>query len=186
MFDIELFLREKANPIYKAWYAVWVHWWPLWRKMHSGRKIQQKWEQFNLVSEGQSFLDYGCGTGCFTLSAAKIVGMKGQVYALDCFPQQLRIVQERARKAGLTNIETILSDNKTGLPDECIDIIWVCDVLHEIKQKRAILEELHRVLKRDGALAVYDGMKDRILGYTAGLFSLSGQDGKLLKFVKMG
>ncbi|GAI42711.1 unnamed protein product [marine sediment metagenome] len=27
-------------------------------------------------------------------------------------------------EVGLSNIETILSDNKTSLPDECIDIVW--------------------------------------------------------------
>ncbi len=123
MSDIELFFKERLNPLYKAHYAVWVYWWPLWRSIYSRRSIQRKWQQLNLVKEGQTFLDYGCGTGCFVISAARITGMKGKVYALDCFPRQLEIVKERARKEGLTNIETILSDYKTGLPDECIDTI---------------------------------------------------------------
>jgi len=181
---IEEFLREKLNPIYRAHYALWVHWWPLWRSMYSGRNIQRKWEQLNLVEEGQYFLDYGCGTGDFAIPAAKIVGARGKVYALDCFPRQLKIVEEKAKKEGLSNIETILSDNETGLPDECIDIIWVCDALHEVRQKRAVLEELHRVLKRGCVLAIYDGMKDKVLNYTKGLFWLDVNDGKFLKFVK--
>ncbi len=111
--------------------------------------------------------------------------MVGKVYALDCFPRQLKIVEERSRKQGLTNIETILSDNRTGLPDECIDIVWMCDVFHEVTQRRAVLEELHRVLRREGVLAIYDGMKDRVLNYTTGLFSLTGRDGKLLRFAKI-
>jgi len=183
--DIELFIREKLNPVYGGWYAVWVYWWPLWRAIHSGRTIQRKWRQCNLVKEGQSFLDYGCGTGDFTIPAARIVGIKGKVYALDCFPRQLRIVEKKAKKKGITNIETILSDNKVGLPDECIDVIWMCDVLHEIKQKRAVLEELYRVLRKEGTLAIYDGMKGRVLSYVTGLFSLEEKDGKLFKFVKV-
>ncbi len=183
---IELFIKERLNPVYRAWYVVWVYWWPLWRAVYSRQSIRRKWEQFNLVAEGQSFLDYGCGTGCFTIPAAKIVGSKGKVYALDCFPRQLEIVEKRAKKERLNNIETILSDNKTGLPDECIDVIWMCDVFHEIKQKPAVLEELHRILKTDGALVIYDGMKDTVLNYTGGLFSLSKKDSKLLKFVKIG
>jgi len=183
--DIELFFKQKLKPLYKAHYAVWVHWWPLWRDIYSGQNIQRKWKQFNLVKEGQTFLDYGCGTGSFTILAARIVGMKGKVYALDCFPRQLEIVKERARKEGLTNIETILSDNRTGLPDECIDIIWMCDVLHEVEQRRAVLEELHRVLTREGVLAIYDGMRDKVLSYTTGLFSLTGGDGKFLRLAKI-
>ena len=184
MFDIELFVKEKLSPIYKAHYAVWVYWWPLWRSIYSGRGIQRKWKQFNLIQEGQAFLDYGCGTGSFTIPAARIVGEKGKVYALDCFPRQLEIVEEKSRKEGLANIETILSDNGTGLPDECLDVVWMCDVFHEIKQRRAVLEELHRVLKARGTLAIYDGMKDGVLSYTEGLFSLNGGDDKLLTFMK--
>lgn len=185
MPNIELFSKEKLPPLYKAYYTTWVYWWPLWRSIYSGRCIQRKWKQFNLVKEGQTFLDYGCGPGCFVIPAAKIVGIRGKVYALDCFPRQLKIVRERARKEGLTNIETILSDGKTGLPDECIDTIWMCDVLHEVKQRRAVLEELHRVLRRDGILAIHDGMREKVLSYTTGLFSLIGRDGKLLRFAKI-
>ena len=182
---IERFTEEKLNPIYRAHYALWIHWWPLWRSIYTGRNIQRKWEQFSLVKEGQYFLDYGCGTGDFSIPAARIVGKRGKVYALDCFPRQLKIVGEKSRKARLSNIETILSNNKTGLPDECIDIVWMCDVFHEIEQRRAVLEEMHRLLKGEGVLAIYDGMRDRVLSYTAGLFSLTGKDGKLLKFAKI-
>lgn len=129
-------------------------------------------------------LDYGCGTGDFTIPAAKIVGSAGKVCALDCFPRQLRIVKARASKEGLSNIKVILSDLETGLPDESVDIIWMCDVFHEMRQKRAVLEELHRVLKKDGILAIHDGMKDRIFSYTDGLFSLNGKHGNLFRLVK--
>jgi len=184
LFDIERFLEEKLNPIYRAYYALWVYWWPLWRRI-SGRDILRQWEQVNLVKEGQTFLDYGCGTGDFAIPAARIVGIKGKVYALDYFLRQLKIVNERAKKAGLTNIETILSDSKTGLPDESVDLIWVCDVLHEITEKRAVLEELHRVLRSDGVLAIHDSMRDEILSYTTNLFSLTERGDKFFKFSKI-
>ncbi|MFC2010732.1 class I SAM-dependent methyltransferase [Chloroflexota bacterium] len=184
MFDIERFIGEKLNPLYKAHYAIWVYWWPVWRRI-SGRNILRKWEQDNLIQEGQTFLDYGCGTGSFVIPAAKIVGKRGKVYALDCFPRQLEIVKEKSRKEGLYNIETILSESNTGLSDECIDVIWMCDVLHEIKERRAVLEELHRVLRKEGTLAIHDGMKDRTLSYTADLFFLNGRDNKFLRFTKI-
>ena len=181
---IERFLDEKLNPVYRAHYALWVYWWPLWRSLYSGRAIRRLWDQYNLVQEGQFLLDYGCGTGDFTIPAAKIIGSAGKVYALDCFPRQLRIVKARAHKEGLSNIEVILSDLETGLPNECVDIIWICDVFHEVRQKLAVLQELHRVLKKDGILAIHDGMKDRVLNYTDGLFFLNGKHGNLFRFVK--
>ncbi len=184
MFDIERFLEEKLNPVFRAYYALWGYWWPLWRSM-SGRNILQKWEQVSLVSEGQTFLDYGCGTGDFTIPAARIVGTQGKVYALDYFPRQLEIVDEKSEREELTNIETILSNSQTGLPDESVDVIWMCDVLHEIKERRAVLEELHRILRGQGVLAIHDGMRDEVLSYTSGLFSLIGRDEKLLRFAKV-
>lgn len=57
--------------------------------------------------------------------------------------------------------------------------------MHEVKERRAVLEELHRVLRREGVLAIYDGMGDRVLSYTTDLFSLTGRDGKFLRFAKI-
>jgi ubiquinone/menaquinone biosynthesis C-methylase UbiE len=185
LFDIERFLEEKLNPVYRAHYALWVYWWPLWRSF-TARGIVRQWSQYNLVQEGQTILDYGCGTGDFTIPAAKRVHEKGKVYALDYFPRQLEIVVKRSKKIGLGNIETILSDRETGLPDESVDVVWMCDVLHEIKERRMVLEELHRVLKRDGILAIHDGMGDRALEYTAELFSLIVKDRKFLGLAKIG
>ena len=185
MSEVERFLMKKLNPIYRTHYTIWVHWWPLWRDIFSRPTIMKKWEQIALVQEGQTFLDYGCGTGSFTIPAARIVGTKGKVYALDCFLRQLEIVKKKSQREGLNNIETISSDCQTGLPDGCVDIVWMCDVLHEVKERRAALEELHRVLKEDGVLAIYDGMRGKVFSYTIGLFDLTWRDGKLFRFTKI-
>ncbi|MFC2012270.1 class I SAM-dependent methyltransferase [Chloroflexota bacterium] len=184
MFDIERFLEERLNPLFRAHYAIWVHWWPLWRSI-SGRSMLQKWQEWDLVREGQTFLDYGCGTGDFTIPAAKMVSDTGKVYALDYFSRQLEIVTRRSVKKGLTNIETIHSDYETGLPDESVDVVWLCDVLHEVKERRAVLEELHRVLKRDGLLALHDGMGDKAIEFTEGLFSVISREGKFFTFSRI-
>jgi ubiquinone/menaquinone biosynthesis C-methylase UbiE len=182
--DIEIFLKEKLHPVYRVWYGAWIYWWPLWRSFISGPSILKKWTEFGLVKEGQYFLDFGCGTGDFSIPAARIVGVKGKVFALDCNPNQLKIVEKKARKAGINNITTILSEEKAYLPNESIDIVWMCDVLHEIRNKREVLEKVHSMLKTRGTLIVYDGLKDKVLNYSDGLFTLEKQDGKLLKFLK--
>lgn len=184
MSDFERYVKLNMHPLYAAHYALWVYWWPWWRRLSSGG-ILRKWERSNLVREGQAVLDYGCGAGSFTIPAARIVGKAGKVYALDCFSRQLEIVQGNARKAGLDNVKTILSDNGIRLSDKSIDVIWMCDVLHELEDRRLALEELHRVLKEDGTLAIYDSMKDGILNYTDGLFSPTDKDGKFYRFSKL-
>ena len=93
--------------------------------------------------------------------------------------------EERSKKERLGNIETMLSEREIELPDECIDVIWMCDVLHEITERRAVLEELHRVLRNEGVLAIYDGMREKALGYTTDLFSLTERDDKFFRFAKI-
>ena len=35
------------------------------------------------IKRGKTVLDFGCGSGTYTIPAAKIVGKEGKVYALD-------------------------------------------------------------------------------------------------------
>ena len=110
------------------------------------------------VREGQTVLDYGCGPGTFTLPSARIVGKEGRLYALEVRSSVLEHVKDRARNEGLANIETVLSDSSkpdTGLQDESVDAILVYDVIHEIDDRLGLLQELHRVLRRDGFLSIF-------------------------------
>lgn len=140
------------------------------------------------IREGQTVLDFGCGPGSYTIPAAQIVGEKGKVYALDIHPLAIESVSKRVEKERLGNIETILSDRDTGLPDESVDVVLLYDTIHHIRDKRALLKELHRVLKRDGFLSVSDhrlkGDKTLEVVEGNGLFSLREQDKGLFNFKK--
>ena len=141
------------------------------------------------IGEGQKMLDFGCGIGSYTFPAAKLVGEKGKIYALDKQPLAIKKVGERAKKLGFNNIETILSDGDTGLPDENIDVILLYGVLPEIENKESLLKELYRVLKQDGYLSTrfcFRIKKEEILEIMEGtnLFSLREQRGHILNFSK--
>ncbi|HEY40620.1 MAG TPA: methyltransferase domain-containing protein [Dehalococcoidia bacterium] len=110
------------------------------------------------IRDRQMVLDYGCGPGTFTLAAAGIVGKDGKVYALDVRPRALERIREKAGSEKIENIETILMDTTgfaTGLSDETIDVILLYDVFHDIKDRRGLLQELHRVLRPEGILSVF-------------------------------
>ena len=136
------------------------------------------------IKEGQTVLDFGCGSGSYAIPAARTVGEKGRIYALDIHPLAAKAVEHRARKEGLTNITTILSDRDTGLPDASIDIVLLYDTIHQIGDKRALLEELCRVMKPKGLLSILvERMKvEDVLEITekGGSFSLRDQQGSLL------
>jgi ubiquinone/menaquinone biosynthesis C-methylase UbiE len=105
---------------------------------------------------GAHVLDYGCGPGNYTIAAAQLVGPSGKVYAVDSNPLAINEVIRKANKKGITNINTLLADSVTGLPDASVDVVLLIYVLHEFKSPDLIIGELDRVLKPTGILVVMD------------------------------
>lgn len=108
------------------------------------------------IMQGFQVLEYGCGTGSYTIPAAGMVGESGRVYALDIHPLSIRTVEKKAAKEGIDNIETILSDCDTGLPDGSIDVALCYDTFHMLSAPDEVLKEIHRVLKPNGLLSFSD------------------------------
>jgi ubiquinone/menaquinone biosynthesis C-methylase UbiE len=127
----------------------------------------ETWEKKNGVeflrriglSASQTVLDFGCRIGHYTIPAAKIVGNKGIVYAIDTQQYALKELHEKANAHKLTNIRIIKTSGQMRLPLEsrAVDVILLYDVLHYLgKDKRKKLyHEAFRVLKQSGVLSVY-------------------------------
>lgn len=109
------------------------------------------------IGEGQSILDFGCGSGTYTIPAAKLVGRNGRIYALDVNQGALEKLSRKAEKEGLDNIVTLLSSGDVDIPidNETLNHVLLIDVLQEISDKDTLLEEIHRILKPDGLMTVY-------------------------------
>lgn len=105
----------------------------------------------------QVVLDFGCGTGTYTIPAAKLVGRNGKVYALDISKRALDKMEKKSRKEGLNNIVRIdaSAEGKIPLEDNTIDHVLLINVLQEIDDKEGLINETYRILKTDGALSVY-------------------------------
>jgi ubiquinone/menaquinone biosynthesis C-methylase UbiE len=108
------------------------------------------------IKEGFRVLDYGCGSGNYVTAVAELVGKSGKIYALDINPLAIKMVKKIAVNKQLPNVETILSDCKTGLPDDSIDVVLLYDTFHDLSDPNMALEELHRVLKPNGILSFSD------------------------------
>jgi ubiquinone/menaquinone biosynthesis C-methylase UbiE len=140
------------------------------------------------IESGFHVLDFGCGPGAYTESISKMVGNNGKVYALDLHPRAIQSVQNMISKKNLTNVETILSDTQTGLPDESVDIVLLYDVFHMLQKPQELLSDLSRILKPKGKLSVLEPHMneiDTIMGITKGKMFRLARDGKhTLQFVK--
>jgi len=109
------------------------------------------------VSAGQRVLDFGCGSGTYTFSASKLVERDGRVYALDINKSALDKIEKKASHEGLENIIRIdsLGGNDIPIEGETLDHVLLIDVLQEITDKKALFNEVYRLLKPTGAVTIY-------------------------------
>jgi len=140
------------------------------------------------VKPGFSVLDYGCGPGSYIIPLAELVGKSGKIYALDIHPLAIQRVQSIASKKQLSNVKTICSNCKTGLPDSSIDVALLYDTFHDLSNPNEVLKELHRVLKPNGILSFSDHHmeENEIVAKITnrGLFKLSGKGKRTYSFLK--
>ena len=114
------------------------------------------------IRRGQAVLDFGCGSGTYTIPAAKIVGEQGRVYALDKDREALDELMRKAESAGLKNIERMETSGKLEieLADESIDVVLLFDVFHsyyfpQASDRRRLLSEIHRIMKPTAFISVW-------------------------------
>lgn len=140
------------------------------------------------IKTGDTVLDYGCGTGSYTFIIAKIVGPQGRVFAIDIHPLAIMHVNNLIKSRDIKNVDTLLTDCETDLPDGSVDVILLFDIFHMLNDPNRILRELHRVLAPPGILSFSDHHMSEatiISGMTGSrLFELKGRAEHTFSFMK--
>lgn len=112
------------------------------------------------VRPGMAVADFGAGGGYFSLPLARAVGDQGKVYALDIQKSALDLIRSRAGLEHRLNLETIWADLEldagSRLPGSSCDLVIVANILFQVEDKRAVLQEAKRVLKTGGQLVVLE------------------------------
>ncbi len=113
------------------------------------------------LSEGMNVGDLGCGNlGYFSMPAAKIVGKKGTVYAVDILKSVLQSVEQIAIQEGLENLKTVWSNleivGATNVPAATLDLTMLINMLFQSTDDQKVFLESYRLTKSGGKLAVID------------------------------
>jgi ubiquinone/menaquinone biosynthesis C-methylase UbiE len=116
------------------------------------------------IKPGIKVLEIGCGSGAFTIEAARTVGQQGKVYALDIQEDMLGKLRTKLSRPGNSDIRNIEIINKSAyeLPfaDNSLDLVFMVTVFQEIPDKQRALAQIKRVLKPAGILAVSELLPD--------------------------
>ncbi|RLG96552.1 hypothetical protein DRO28_05405, partial [Candidatus Bathyarchaeota archaeon] len=112
------------------------------------------------IKKGFVVLDFGCGSGAYTIPAARMVGEEGVVYALDKDEKALDELMRRAESEGLNNVRRIGTKGEVNLKldDESVDVVLLYDIFwyFPLSDPRltSLLKEAYRVLRGSGLLSV--------------------------------
>ena len=109
------------------------------------------------IQPEQTILEVGCGTGFFTIPAARMIGDQGCLVAMDASSGFLEEVTKKVHKADLKNVRIIQRDALyTGLETASIDKALLFGVIpFPLLPLDKLLPEMHRVLKPEGTMAVW-------------------------------
>ena len=111
--------------------------------------------------------DFGSGSGGWVLPLARIL-TEGKIYAIDILEEPLSALKGKAEISGIKNIEIIRSDVETEkgskIKNNEVDWVLMTNLFFEAEDKKGILEEGKRVLKKGGKILVVDWKKEAVLG----------------------
>jgi ubiquinone/menaquinone biosynthesis C-methylase UbiE len=136
----------------------------------SGMPDEQMWDQFvdpEFILKGLgiqtltgTIVALGCGYGTFTIPAAQL--NQGMIYAMDIENEMIKITQEKARIAGLKNVQTVQHDfvtPGTGLPADSCEYVMLFNILHA-EEPVKILTEARHILQPGGRVGVIHWIHD--------------------------
>lgn len=111
------------------------------------------------IEPGMKIADFGAGSGAYVNLMAEALLSSGTVYAIDIQKDLLRRIKNETAKHGHTNVEILWGDlEETGGSklNSILDLVLISNLLFQVRDKQAVLDEAVRVLKPGGRVAIID------------------------------
>jgi SAM-dependent methyltransferase len=143
--------RKQADHLCPPWIGYFLLANPLRRLHHTAESVLGPW-----IAEGMTVLEPGPGMGFFTLEAARLVGPRGRVIAVDVQQRMLDVLRRRVQRAGfLDRLETRLArDKDLGIDDlACsVDFALVFAMAHEVPEPARFFAQAIAALRPGGRM----------------------------------
>ena len=113
------------------------------------------------IKPGEKVLDLGCGTGRLSAYVAQLVGDRGAVYGIDPLPLRIEVAKRRQRQHQNLHFAVASASYLDLYADNTFDVVYLNSVFHWLVDKSAALQEIRRVLKPGGRLAISAASKEK-------------------------
>ena len=133
-----------------TWWMAYTFDNPLRKLIHDPQKIFG-----DLIKDGMTVMDVGCGMGYFSIGMAKLVGANGKVIAVDLQQKMLDVMRRRAMRAGVADriIPHRCEADSLGI-GKSADFILAFWMVHEVSDKRHFFKQLRSILTSKGKLLI--------------------------------
>ena len=112
------------------------------------------------ITPGMNAADFGAGSGAYIWPLASALTGAGRLYAIDVQQDLLRRIHNEALKRGHHNVRIIWADlevpGASKIKSSSLDFVLLSNLLFQIENKIAVLEEARRVLRPAARVALID------------------------------
>jgi arsenite methyltransferase len=125
------------------------------------RKDRETWQKPETVIESlnlkgtETIADVGAGSGYFSFRFASKL-KDGRVLAIDIDPEMVRHIHHKVMSESIKNVQAILSTPDDPKIQEKADIVFICDVLHHLKNRSEWLAKLSSELNKGTKLILIE------------------------------
>jgi ubiquinone/menaquinone biosynthesis C-methylase UbiE len=109
------------------------------------------------VEPGDTVADIGAGDGYFTFRLAEAVGPDGSVFAVEVNDELVDRLRRKARDENYASVQAVKGEfDDPLLPDGELDLVFLCNSYHHIKNRPEYFARLRNDLKPGGRVAIID------------------------------